>query len=111
MKTIDEVNMEVRQITRNDINGFYSLFCEVNAEGLYSARSTPPFLEAIEQALMQVVNKSWPVCVIEHDGQIVGSAEPYPESFCRPSVSDSIGVLGMQVKREYRRNGHGSARL
>ncbi|MHC6226215.1 GNAT family N-acetyltransferase [Pseudomonas sp. X10] len=103
--------MEVRQITLNDLNGFYSLFCEVNAEGRYSARSTPPPLEAIERALIQVVKKSWPVYVIEHDGQILGSAEAYPESFCRPGGSDSIGILGMQVKREYRRNGHGSALL
>ncbi|MDH0646246.1 GNAT family N-acetyltransferase [Pseudomonas sp. GD03858] len=103
--------MEVRQITLNDLNGFYSLFCEVNAEGRYSARSTPPPLEAIERALNQVVKKSWPVYVIEHGGKIVGSAEAYPESFCRPGGSDSIGVLGMQVKREYRRNGYGSALL
>lgn len=105
------MNLKVRQITLNDINGFYSLFCEVNAEGRYSARSTPPPIEAIERALMQVVERSWPVYVIEHDGQIVGSAEAYPESFCQPNGSDSIGVLGMQVKREYRRNGHGSALL
>lgn len=103
--------MEVRQVTLDDISGFYSLFCEVNAEGLYSARSTPPPLQAIERALMKVVKKSWPVYVMEHDGQIVGSAEAYPESFCQPSGSDSIGVLGMQVKREYRRNGHGTALL
>lgn len=111
MKTIDEVKMKVRQITLDDINGFYSLFCEVNAEGRYSARSTPPPLEVIERAIMQVLKKSWPVYVIEHDGQIVGSAEAYPESFCQPSGSDSIGVLGMQVKWEYRRNGYGSALL
>ncbi|WP_462401386.1 N-acetyltransferase family protein [Pseudomonas sp. Marseille-QA0332] len=103
--------MEVRQITLNDLNGFYALFCEVNAEGRYSARSTPPPLEAIERALIEVVKRSWPVYVTEHEGQIVGSAEAYPESFCRPGGSDSIGILGMQVKREHRRNGHGSALL
>ncbi|WP_405046450.1 GNAT family N-acetyltransferase [Pseudomonas sp. SORGH_AS_0199] len=109
--TIDEVNLEVRQITLSDIKGFHSLFCEVNAEGSYSARSNPPPLEVIERAIMQAVKKCWPVYVIEHHGQIVGSAEAYPESCCRPGGSDSIGVLGMQVKREYRRNGHGSALL
>jgi len=103
--------MEVRQITLNDINGFYSLFCEVNADGRYSARSTLPPLDAIERALTQVVKKSWPVYVTEDDGQIVGSAEAYPESFCRPGGSDSVAILGMQVKREYRRNGRGSALL
>ncbi|WP_409457137.1 N-acetyltransferase family protein [Pseudomonas oryzihabitans] len=103
--------MEVRKITLSDIKGFYALFCEVNAEGSYSARSTPPPLEVIERALMKAVSKCWPVYVIEHNGLIVGSAEAYPESFCQSSGSDSIGVLGMQVKREYRRNGHGSALL
>ena len=66
---------------------------------------------AIERALAEVIKNHWPVYVIEHDGQIVGSAEAYPESFCRPGGSEVIVVLGMQVKREYRRHGYGSALL
>ncbi len=106
-----EVNMEVRPITLNDLNAFYGLFCEVSAEGRYSARPSPPPIQAIERALSQVMKNHWPVYVIEHDGQIVGSAEAYPDSFCRPGGSEVIGVLGMQVKREYRRQGYGSALL
>lgn len=103
--------MEVRPITLNDLNAFYTLFCEVTAEGRYSARSSPPPIQSIERALVQVMKNHWPVYVIEHDGQIVGSAEAYPDSFCRPGGSEVIGILGMQVKREYRRHGYGSALL
>jgi len=108
---IGEVNMEVRPITLNDLNAFYALFCEVSGEGRYSARPSPPPIGAIERALAEVIKNHWPVYVIEHDGQIVGSAEAYPESFCRPGGSEVIVVLGMQVKREYRRHGYGSALL
>lgn len=103
--------MEVRPITLNDLNAFYSLFCEVSAEGRYSARPSPPPIQAIERALAQVVENHWPVYVIEHEGQVVGSAEAYPDSFCRAGGSELIGILGMQVKREYRRNGYGFALL
>ncbi|MGI4841211.1 MAG: GNAT family N-acetyltransferase [Janthinobacterium lividum] len=101
--------MEVRPITLNDLNAFYSLFCEVIAEGRYSARPSPPPIPAIEPALAQVVENHWPVYVIEHEGQVIGSAEAYPDSFCRPGGSELTGILGMQVKREYRRNGYGFA--
>ena len=107
----DEVHMEVRPITLNDLNAFYALFCEVNAEGLYSARSSPPPIQAVEHALTQVVENRWPVYVIEREGQIIGSAEAYPDSFCRTGGSEFVGILGMQVKREYRRNGYGFALL
>ncbi|MFJ4067713.1 GNAT family N-acetyltransferase [Pseudomonas sp. NPDC089996] len=103
--------MEVRPITLNDLDGFYSLFCEVSAEGRYSARLNPPPVEAVERALIHATQNDWPVYVIERDGEIVGSAEAYPESFCRPGGCESVGVLGMQVKREYRRNGYGFALL
>lgn len=103
--------MEVRPITLNDLNAFYALFSEVSAEGRYSARPSPPPIQAMERALKQVVENHWPVYVIEHEGQIVGSAEAYPDSFCRPGGSELIAILGMQVKREYRRNGYGCALL
>lgn len=95
--------MEVRPITLNDLNAFYSLFCEVSAEGGYSARPSPPPIHATERALAQVVKNHWPVYLIEREGQVVGSAEAYPDSFCRPGGSELTGILGMQVKREYRR--------
>ncbi|HFL7939368.1 TPA: N-acetyltransferase family protein [Pseudomonas putida] len=103
--------MDVRQITLQDLEGFYSLFCEVSAEGRYSARISPPPIEAIARALTHATQKNWPVYVVEHDGEIVGSAEAYPESFCRIGGCESVGVLGMQVRREYRRNGYGFALL
>lgn len=103
--------MEVRPITLKDLNAFYALFCEVSAEGLYSARSSPPPIQAIERALTQVVEHHWPVYVVEREGQIIGSAEAYPDSFCRSGGSEFVGILGMQVKREYRRNGYGFALL
>lgn len=103
--------MEVRPVTLYDLDAFYSLFCEVSAEGRYSARPSPPPIQAIERALAQVVENHWPVYVIEHEGRIIGSAEAYPDSFCRPGGSELIGILGMQVKREYRRNGYGIALL
>jgi ribosomal protein S18 acetylase RimI-like enzyme len=105
------MNMEVRPIALSDLNAFYMLFCEVSAEGRYSARPSPPPVQAIEHALAQVMQNHWPVYVIEHDGQIVGSAEVYPDSFCRPGGNEEIGILGMQVKREYRRKGYGYALL
>jgi ribosomal protein S18 acetylase RimI-like enzyme len=103
--------MQVRLITPNDLSAFYTLFCEVSAEGRYSARSSPPPIQAIERALAQVIENHWPVYVIEHDGQVVGSAEAYPDSFCRPGGSEVVAILGMQVKYQYRRNGYGSALL
>lgn len=103
--------MDVRQITLQDLEGFYSLFCEVSAEGRYSARVSPPPIEVIARALTHAAEKNWPVYVIEHDGEIVGSAEAYPESFCRLGGCESVGVLGIQVRQEYRRNGYGFALL
>lgn len=67
--------MEVRPIAISDLHSFYALFCEVSAEGRFSARSTPPPIEAVERALVQVAKNNWPVYVIEQDHQIVGSAE------------------------------------
>ena len=103
--------MEVRPIAISDLHSFYALFCEVSAEGRFSARSTPPPIEAVERALAQVAKNNWPVYVIEQEHQIVGSAEAYPESFCRAGGSNYTGILGMQVRADYRRRGYGVALL
>jgi ribosomal protein S18 acetylase RimI-like enzyme len=103
--------MEVRPITFKDLEGFYTLFCEVNAEGRHSARAAPPPIQAIERAFKQAIENQWAVYVVEENGEIVGSAEAYPESFCRPGGSELIGILGMQVKQQHRRNGYGFALL
>lgn len=103
--------MEVRLISLKDLHGFYRLFCEVSAEGKYSARAAAPPIEAISRALVQVEKNHWPVYVVEREGQIVGSAEAYPESFCRAGGSDCIGILGIQVRRDLRRCGYWNALL
>lgn len=103
--------MEVRPITSQDLNGFYSLFCEVSAEGRFCARATPPPIEAIARALGQVEKNDWPVYVVERDGEIIGSAEAYPESFCQKDGRSDVGLLGMQVKQPFRRCGYGTALL
>lgn len=103
--------MDVRLIDNNDLDGFYALFREVSAEGRFSARSSPPPREAVERALLQVREHHWPVYVVEHQGVVVASAEAYPESFCKPGGDEQVGVLGMQVKRDFRRQGLGAALL
>jgi ribosomal protein S18 acetylase RimI-like enzyme len=103
--------MDVRAIKISDLDGFYSLFCDVSAEAQFSARSTPPPIEAVARALALVEKNSWPVYVIELAGQIVGSAEAYPESFCQAEGKTDVGILGMQVKREFRGCGYGAALL
>lgn len=103
--------MNIRAVKTKDLDGFYSLFCEVSAEGLFSARRTPPPVDAVARALIQVEINNWPVYVLERSGLIVGSAEAYPESFCRANGRTDVGILGMQVKRELRGCGYGSALL
>jgi L-amino acid N-acyltransferase YncA len=103
--------MEVRAIKSRDLNGFYSLFCEVSAEGRFSARVTPPPIEAVARALEQAEKNNWPVYVIERNGQIIGSAEAYPESFCKKGGRLAVGILGMQVRHEFRRCGYGAELL
>ncbi|VVP78609.1 hypothetical protein PS910_01747 [Pseudomonas fluorescens] len=103
--------MQVRAISLHDLESFYDLFCEVNGEGLFSSRATPPPKHAVARALAQVVANDWPLYVIEQDGVILASAEAYPESFCCKSGSPLIGVLGMQVKHGYRRRGYGALLL
>ena len=103
--------MHVRSISLHDLESFYDLFCEVNGEGLFSARATPPPKHAVARALGQVVAHDWPLYVIEQDGMIIASAEAYPESFCRKGGRPLIGILGMQVKLGYRRRGYGALLL
>jgi L-amino acid N-acyltransferase YncA len=103
--------MDVRLVTSRDLSGFYSLFCEVSAEGRFSTRASPPPIEAIARALEQVEKNDWPVYVIERNGQIIGSAEAYPESFCQKDGRSDVGILGMQVKHPFRRCGYGAALL
>ena len=103
--------MEVRPIDIKDLHGFYALFREVTAEGKYSARIEVPPIEAISRALIQVGENDWPVYVLDDGGRILGSAEAYPESFCRAGGDDRIAILGMQISRDLRRCGHGSALL
>jgi ribosomal protein S18 acetylase RimI-like enzyme len=103
--------MTIRRINASDLDGFYSLFSDVNAEGRFSARSTPPPKEAIARALAKVEEHDWPVYVLEDSGTIIGSAEAYPESFCRSGGDALIGILGMQIRKEHRRHGHGAALL
>ena len=103
--------MQVRAISLQDLESFYDLFCEVNGEGLFSTRATPPPKYAVARALAQVVANDWPLYVIEQDGLILASAEAYPESFCRKGGRPLIGILGMQVKQGYRRRGYGALLL
>lgn len=103
--------MNIRRITPEDLHQFYALFQEVNAEGEFSLRASPPPIEAVARALLRVQENDWPVYVAQQGGVIVGSAEAYPESFCRQGGDSRVGVLGMQVQRAFRRQGFGAALL
>ena len=103
--------MEVRPISLRDLDSFYALFCEVSAEGKYSARAAPPPKDAVSHALKKAEENSWPIYVVEDGGVIVGSAEAYPESFCRDGGDSRVAILGMQVKQGHRRRGYGEALL
>ncbi len=103
--------MHVRAISTHDLDSFYALFSEVNAEGRFSTRRTPPPKDAIARALAQVEANDWPLYVIEQDGIIIASAEAYPQSFCRQGGNERTGILGMQVKQGYRRRGYGALLL
>ncbi|HSX71509.1 MAG TPA: GNAT family N-acetyltransferase, partial [Pseudomonas sp.] len=61
--------------------------------------------------LRKAEENSWPIYVAVDGGDIVGSAEAYPESFCRDDGDSRIAILGMQVKLGHRRRGYGEALL
>ena len=103
--------MNISKIQASDLAGFHALFAEVSGEGLFSVSTQAPPIQAIERALVAVEQHDWPVYVAVQNGQIVGSAEAFPDSFCRPQGDPQVGLLGMQVKRTFRRHGHGTALL
>ncbi|MDG9922697.1 MULTISPECIES: GNAT family N-acetyltransferase [unclassified Pseudomonas] len=103
--------MEVRRICQQDLDAFYALFGEVNAEGKYSARATPPPKDAVRHALKTAEENNWPIYVAEEGNNVIASAEAYPESFCREGGDAQVAILGMQVKQDYRRRGYGEALL
>lgn len=103
--------MTIRLIAVGDLRDYYQLFSNVIAEGGFFARTRPPPIEAVARALAQAVSRQWPVWVAEHRGVIIGSAEVWPDSFCRPGGSERVGLLGMQIHRNYRGQGHGRALL
>lgn len=103
--------MKIRRITPEDIHQFYALFQEVNAEGEFSLRASPPPIEAVARALHRVQENDWPVYVAQQGDVIIGSAEAYPESFCRKGGDPEVGILGMRVQRDFRRQGYGAALL
>jgi len=99
--------MGVRKIRTNDLDGFYDLFVQVNAEGRFSPWALPPSKQVVARALADVKQNDWAVYVVEERERIIGSAEAYPESFCRNGGDDRVAILGMQVQREQRGKGHG----
>ena len=99
--------MSPRKIRPGDLDGFHQLFSEVAAEGLFSTRPCAPPKAVIARALDKAEANGWAVYVIEHEGRIIASAEAYPDSFCRADGDASVGILGMQVQRQWRRQGLG----
>nr|WP_312509591.1 GNAT family N-acetyltransferase [Pseudomonas luteola] len=104
--------MLIRQTELADLDGFYSLFVSVCAEGLYTHRQLPPARERILESLMQALAHGWPNQVIEHEGQIIGSGEIFPASVCgQTDRNDSVGFLGMQIHKAFRNEGFGTRLL
>lgn len=103
--------MALRLSSLSDVSALFKLYCDVDAEGQYPARTTAPSMEAFERALGQLTVNGWPMYVVEHAGRVVGCASVYPESFCRTGGDPRIGCLGMHVEQGMRRRGYGAALL
>lgn len=100
-----------RKIRMSDLDAFHELFSQVTAEGLYSTRPGAPPKAVIARALERAGDNGWAVYVIEHEGRIIATAEAYPDSYCRPEGDAAVGILGMQVHANWRRQGLGKRLL
>jgi GNAT superfamily N-acetyltransferase len=107
----ENVFMEIGRVVPEDIDGFYDLFSEVIAEGIFLARKSPPPKEAVYRALVEAQGNDWAVFVACHENETIGSAEAYPESFCKAGGRSDVALLGMQVKHSFRARGVGSRLL
>ena len=103
----NEQSMQLRRIRMGDLDAFHDLFGQVAAEGLYSSRPFAPPKAVIARALQRADEAGWAVFVIEQAGRIIATAEAYPDSHCRPEGDARVGVLGMQVHADWRRQGLG----
>ncbi|WP_041770474.1 GNAT family N-acetyltransferase [Metapseudomonas resinovorans] len=101
--------MPIRKLRISDIEALHRLFAEVSAEGEFLLRAEPPPIEQMRAMLLRSLPLDLPQFIAEVDGELVGSIEIFPASFCGVEIGsgEDFGVLGMQVKKAHRGQGLG----
>jgi ribosomal protein S18 acetylase RimI-like enzyme len=101
--------MAIRKLRISDIEALHRLFAEVCAEGEFLLRAEAPPIAQMRAMLLRSLPLDLPQFVAEVEGDLVGSIEVFPASFCcmEDDSGEDFGVLGMQVNKAHRNRGLG----
>lgn len=101
--------MSIRKLRISDIEALHRLFAEVSAEGEFLLRAEAPPIEQMRSLLLRALPLGLPQFVVDLGGELVGSIEVFPASFCRvdDGSAQDFGLLGMQVSKAHRGKGLG----
>lgn len=103
--------MTIRKLRIHDIEALHRLFADVSAEGAFLLRAEAPPIEQMRALLLRALPLDLAQFVVDLDGDLVGSIEIFPASFCQQGddSGEAFGLLGMQVRKAHRGQGLGGA--
>ncbi len=101
--------MPIRKLRISDIEALHRLLAEVSAEGEFLLRAEAPPIERMRALLLRALPLDLPQFIAEVEGELVGSIEIFPASFCQMAdgSGEDFGLLGMQVSKAHRCQGLG----
>lgn len=100
--------MEIRRIEERDVDQFLALWDLVFDEGQFLELPSPPRAR-FERVVAQVVEDQIPNFVLLDGDTLVGALEVFPATYFDLQIPDAqvLGVLGMQIHKDYRSQGYG----
>ncbi|MDH4583866.1 GNAT family N-acetyltransferase [Pseudomonas sp. BN415] len=101
--------MSIRKLRISDIEALHRLFADVSAEGEFLLRAEAPPIGPMRAMLLRALPLNLPQFVADSEGELVGSIEIFPASFCQQGddSGEDFGLLGMQVRKDHRGQGLG----
>jgi ribosomal protein S18 acetylase RimI-like enzyme len=100
--------MEIRRIEERDVDQFLNLWDLVYDEGQFLEQPSPPRAR-FERVVARVVEDQIPNFVLLDGDTLVGALEVFPATYFDFQIPDAqvLGVLGMQIHKDYRSQGYG----
>ena len=102
------MSIEIRQIEKGDISGFYKALCSVANEGIYLLTTTPPPYEKMERFVHSSIKNNYAQYVAVKNNQVIGWADIIPSN---RNTMTHVGALGMGILSDFRGLGIGGKLL